>query len=1125
MRVLSTVYLLLLTVLISCETESTVFENKDTLFEKIEAERSGIQFRNEFTSKDSINILDFNIIHDGGGVAVGDVNNDGRTDLYFTANQTDNKLYLNNGDFTFTDITKTAGVEGTADWSKGTTMVDINGDGFIDIYTTAISGYGQLAGANELFINNGDSTFTEQSQMYGLDISGFSNHVAFFDYDQDGDLDCYILKISLRTAHGRIPNAAIRNSIDKQAGDMLLRNDGGSFVDVSQEAGIHQGPTGFGLGIAVADFNNDNWEDIYISNDFFEDDYLYINNRDGTFTEFGRQYFKHMTQASMGNDAADYNNDGFIDLVTLDMLPEDEYTEKTIVGEDPQEMKDFKQDRGYYHQIARNAFQLNNAGKSFSDVAPLFGVEATDWSWAPLLADFNLDGVKDLYVSNGIPKRANSLSYVKFYQDAVNSRRGNVDLDEFYRESIEQMPEGESTDYLFEGSEKLVFKNKTTEWGIKEPSYSNGAAYADLDNDGDLEIIINRLFDSPVIYKNRTLEQGDHNYLKVKLNGFVGNPNGIGAKVFLYENGKMQLQQNMPSRGFLSSVDPRINFGLNSLSGKIDSLRVVWDHQYQQLLTEVEPNQTITINKEEAAPENNKEFSRPDELFVQESIVNHKHEENSFSDFRREPLMPFKASREGPALAVGDVNNDGFEDMFVGGAKLQPAALWLQQQGGSFIKSDQDIFEDHHVYEDVDALIFDADGDGFQDLYVVSGGNEFYGEMEQQFDRLYMNDGKGNFQYDPDRLPEMFDNKSAVAASDFDKDGDIDLFSGGRVVGYNYGKIPSSYLLINDGKGFFEDKTEQFSDDLRKTGMVTDAAWADIDGDDIQDLVVVGEFMPVSVYINKGNSLELTVISDESSDLTTSGLWQSVEVFDLDQDGDLDILAGNLGMNNIFDKPNGYGKLKMFVNDFEENGLTDQILTYDREGKWYPIHKFEDLKSVIPAALENISDHTDYAGQPITEIIDESKLSKSEVRTAERLESVFIENNGDGTFSVMPLPVQAQQAPIFGFQIEDFNQDGLPDILAGGNKYGVSIRQGRYDASIGSLLINRDNGSFDSINPELAGISLDGEIRKIEKISIKSSLYIVAARNNKEIQFFRHSVKSNCLTQDVSKSRVSIRDE
>jgi len=1001
-------------------------------------------------------------------------------------------------------------------------MVDINGDGLLDIYTTAITGFANLEGRNELFINNGDSTFTENGREYGLDIEGFSNHAAFFDYDHDGDLDCYILNISLRTAHRRVPKAKTRHQVDGNAGDLLLQNNGKQFVDVSQKAGIHQGPTGFGLGLAIADFNNDNWEDIYISNDFFEDDYLYINNRDGTFTESGKQYFKHFSRASMGNDAADYNNDGFIDLVTLDMFPADEYTEKTTLGEEPLRVKKQKNKLGYYHQVGKNAFQLNNAGKSFSDLAPLLGVEATDWSWAPLMADYNLDGIKDLYVTNGIPKRANSLSYIKFYQEAAKKIKKDFDIEAFYEETINQMPDGKSFDYLFEGTKNLIFNNKAHEWGIEEKSYTNGAAYADLDNDGDLDIITNRLFDSPIIYKNKAREQENNSYLKIRLHGNKENSYGIGAKVYVYENGEMQLIQNMPSRGFLSSVDPLLNFGFNSISAKIDSVRVVWDHEYQQTLTNVDTNRTIIVHKQDAELLKKSNAKQYDKYFTEEEIINHKHQENDFNDFSREPLMPFKASQEGPALAIGDVDNNGLKDIFIGGAKLQPSALWVQQANGVFKQSSQEIFKKHKVFEDVDALFFDANGDGLKDLYVVSGGNEFYGKMEEQSDRLYINIGNGNFQYAPQRLPDMFENKSVVTASDVDEDGDKDLFVGGRVVAYSYGKIPNSYLLINDGNGFFEDKTEQYGGDLKQIGMVTDAAWGDINGDSKQDLVVVGEFMPIMVYINTDASLERLEIKDFETGKTTSGLWQSVKLHDINQDGRIDILAGNLGMNNVFNKPNGKGRLKMYVNDFVDTGITHQLLTYDRDGKWYPAYTFKELKSVLPSLLSGISDHTQFAGRSVSELISASNLSDAEIRKAELLSSVLIKNNGDRNFNIEPLPVEAQVAPIFDFFISDFNEDKVPDIVAGGNKYGVSRYQTRYDASIGTLIFGERDGNLKTINTELVGIPLNGEVRNIEGTTINGNNYIIVAQNDGKIKFYKRSMDNNELNKILDSSATSM---
>lgn len=1078
-----------------------------SLFSPLTPVQSGIDFVNTLESNQKLNIIDFIYFYNGGGIAAGDINNDGLIDIYFTSNQQPNKLYLNKGDMYFEDITSLAGVAGEAEWTSGVTMADVNGDGYLDIFVSVLSKFKDLNGHNELFINNGDLTFTESSRDYGLDFKGYSNQAAFFDYDHDGDLDCYLLNMSLHDADTYKP-VEQRWGKSEVAGDRLYRNDENKFIDVSEEAGIHQGAIGYGLGISVADFNNDNWEDIYISNDFHEDDYLYINQKDGTFEESGKSYFKHMSRFSMGSDAADYNNDGLTDLITLDMAPEDERIEKMTLGEDPYDIYQYKLSYGYYFQYARNCLQLNNGGIGFSDIAPLVGIEATDWSWAPLMADFDNDGIKDLFITNGIVKRPNDLDYVKFYSDRSHLSTKDVDLPAFYQQSYDHMADGQWHDYLYQGTKDLLFIDQSKAWGFGEVSISNGAAYADLDNDGDLEIIVNKINDTGLIYRNKANELFDHNYVRIQLKGSMKNSYGLGAKVMIYHGGSLQMQQVMTTRGFISSVAPILNFGLGKTAA-VDSMVVVWNNGIKQVIVNPVINQ-LTIIDQKFASDNlvDKALNQPGlkaKLFKKIATnIDFSHEENKFQDFGRETLMPFMVSKEGPALAIGDANGDGLEDIFVGGAKHQRAAMWIQGADGTFKFRDQKVFKHDSVFEDVDAVWFDVDQDLDLDLYVVTGGNEFFGEMDQQFDRLYINDGKGNLHRDKNRLPPMYENKSCVRPWDYDKDGDVDIFVGGRVVGYAYGKNPRSYLLINNGKGEFSDKTKTLASKLERFGMVTDACWADFDNDGDMDLIVVGEFASITLFENQGGKLIEKVITDATTEMSTAGLWHSVNVADFDGDGDIDVVAGNLGLNNKFMKKEGKGRLRMYVKDFDNNGLNEQILAYDRNEKWFPVLSKDEMGAVLPGLIKKrFQNYAEFAGKPMDEIFTKEELKDCDIKQVNTFASLYLENIGNNNFSIHKLPVQAQFAPVYAIQIADYNRDGKPDILAAGNMHDPSTYQTRYDAGTGVVLLGSGDGAFASVPSADAGIFLNGEVRSMGMLSIKEQKVVVIASNNEELEFYK----------------------
>ncbi|WP_420149359.1 VCBS repeat-containing protein [Spirosoma sp.] len=1109
------------------------FKSEKPLFQALDSTQTGVGFINHLIPTEKLNILDYLYFYNGGGVSAGDVNNDGLTDLYFVSNQGKNKLYLNRGNFKFEDVTAKAGVEGFSDWQTGSTMADVNGDGFLDIYVCAVGNFRGLEGSNELYINNGDGrdgvpTFTEKAADYGLDFTGFSTQAAFFDYDHDGDLDCYLLNHAVHTSrsYDRVTARHLRNN---ESGDYLYENqlvskagktEAGKtsrFVNVSEKAGIFGAAMGYGLGIAVADLNNDGWEDIYVSNDFHEDDYYYVNNQNGTFTESVKKAFQHTSRFSMGNDVADVNNDGFADIVTLDMYPEDETVEKSSLGEDPLDIYLYKLAYGYMNQYSRNCLQLNLSGKKFMEVGAMAGMAATDWSWSPLMADYDNDGLKDLFITNGIVHRPNNLDYVKFAAD--DSLRYAMETSKSLDErAVKLMPDGKIHNYLFRGTSSLRFDDKSADWGFDKPNYSNGSTYADLDNDGDLDLVTNNIDEPASLYRNEANELfPDNKHITIKLKGDVPNTFGVGAKVILKYGGPSHndttlVQQLMLTRGFESSVAPELVFGLGRRA-TIDSLIVIWPNQRMEVRTNVKPNQLLTLKQTDARLDGTTyryttSAVRP--LFTDVTAADsipYKHRENKeYFDYVREPLMPFQVSTEGPHLAVGDVNGDGLDDMYVGGAKWQAGSLLVQQSNGRFIATRQPDLVKDSTYEDVDAVFFDADGDKDLDLYVVSGGNEFYGQMPEQLDRLYVNDGKGNFNRSVNALPPMYDNKSCVRPYDIDRDGDLDLFVGGRVVGFAYGKSPNSYLLINDGKGKFSDQTDKLATGLRKAGMITDAVWTDYDGDKDIDLIVAGDWMPVRIFANNNGKFDevKTITSDETP---LNGFYQRIIAADFDRDGDIDLIAGNIGTNTKFRKTPD-SQLRMWVKDVDNNQSTEQIIAYNRGREWYPLAFKDELGKQMPGIInKRFTDYVSFAGKTLDGVVKDDELKGAEEYTVNQFASVYLENQGgrDGspTFAVRELPMMAQVSKLFALKAIDFDQDGDLDVVGGGNFYGVSTYQGRYDASYGLVLRNDGKGTFTGLSPIDSGFMLNGEIRDIQPVKTTQGTLLVIARNNAGLQLFK----------------------
>lgn len=1108
-------------------------QSQPTLFKKLSGSDTGISFANkldEDSGSDStrLNILEYLYYYNGGGVATGDLNNDGLLDLYFVSSQGKNTFYLNKGGLKFEDVTDRAGVGGSATWQTGVSMADVNGDGLLDIYVCAVGKYKSCKGHNELYINQGVGkdgvpVFAEKAKEYGLAFEGFSTQATFFDYDRDGDLDCYLLTHATHSvsSYDKVSARALR---DNEAGDHLYRNDrlaavdSGSkqplptatadcyFTDVSAQAGIYGAAMGYGLGVVTADFNNDGWDDIYVSNDFHEDDYFYINQRNGTFREEVKSHFKHLSKYSMGCDVADVNNDGRLDVFTSDMHPPDEVTEKMSLGEDAYDIYQYKLQFGFYNQYSRNALQLNVGNERFADAGILAGVSSTDWTWSPLLADFDNDGIRDVFISNGIPHRPNDMDYLKFLSAEVDTMITKIQpvfgQKMADKKAIDEMPDGAVANFIFRGTKSLRYEDKSAAWGFTEKTVSNGAIYADLDNDGDLDIITNDLNAEAGVFENTLTKT---NYLTLKLAGNAPNTQGIGAKVVVKTADSVQVLHQQPVRGFMSSVSPWLHVGLGNRQ-MVDSVVVIWPDGKMQQLANVKTNQTLTLRQADARQDGSRYSLQPPAtpLFAEDSTrLQLTHRENDFAEFTREPLMPFKASTDGPKMAVGDVNGDGLADVYLCGARDQAGQLVLQQanrsaDAGKFAPSPQPDFLTDAANEDVDALFFDADGDRDLDLYVVSGGNEFVQGMTEILDRLYRNDGKGNFTRDKTALPLMDENKGCVTAADFDKDGDLDLFVGGRSVSFRYGDIPHSFLLVNNGRGQFADQTKQLAPELQQAGLLTDALWTDLDGDKDPDLVAVGEWTGVLLFENTGKSLK--PFGGEMANL--KGLWHSLAAADMDRDGDTDLVLGNLGQKTKYIKQ-AAPLLRMYANDLDQNGRMEQLLTYQRDGQWYPVASRDELAKMAPIIInKRFVKYNQYAGKTMEDLFKEDELSTAKLFEVNTFASVYLENKGAGQFAVHELPTEAQFAPIFALSILDADADGQLDILCGGNLYGVSTYQGQYDASYGWMLKGNGKGSFRTVWPAQSGWLVDGEVRDIQSIGLGSQKGILVARNNKSVQYF-----------------------
>jgi len=1068
---------------------SSCAAEEDYRFTLLSPEQTGINFENRVEDTVEFNIINYLYFYDGGGVAVGDINNNGLPDIYFTANDGPDRLYINQGDFQFEDVTEQAGVftddEG---WSTGVTMADVNGDRFLDIYVSRVT-FLEKRGANQLFINNGDGTFEEKAAEYGLDFEGYSTQAVFFDYDLDGDLDLFLLNHTMHGENSYGQADLLREMTDPKAGDKLFRNDGDKFTDVTEESGIYSSQLGYGLGVAVSDITQNGLPDIYVGNDFHEDDYLYLNNGDGTFREALAEAMQHTSRSSMGNDTGDINNDLRPDIMSLDMMPSDDEVLMRSGGADLKMISDTKEQFGFKPQFARNTLQLNRGFNDqnipmFSDIGFASGVAATDWSWSPLFMDMDNSGSNDIFITNGIYRRPNDLDYIRKVR-SEDIQESMSDFSEKDLDVIGEMPEVKIPNIAFKNNGDLTFSNMSKEWGLADPGFSNGAAYADLNNDGTLDLVINNVNMPAWIYRNDTDSEQGANYLKVRLKGTGMNTSGIGAKVIMFYGGQKIYREQMPTRGFQSSVDHILHAGLGT-SDQLDSLLVIWPDKRYQVLKNVSANQTIEFNQDDASGEfdyqtlHDNTGDRIFSDFTEKSNINFRHEKSTFDDFRREPLIPYKTSTAGPALAVADLNGDGLDDFFIGGAKWQPGEIWFQNQDGTFNRSDPENFVEDREAEDVDAIFFDANGNGFQDLYVVSGGNEKTGNDTALLDRLYINDGNGNFTKSAERLPEFFINGGVVAAEDFDGDGAVDLFVGGKSVPWSYGLSPESILLKNDGSGTFTDITEDIAPELGRIGMLNDAVWKDLNGSGFPELILAGEWMPVTIFSYDGE--EFTDISESLGLAKTGGLWQSVHAADVTGNGHTDLVMGNFGENSRLTASPEH-PLRLYVNDFDQSGQSAPVIAKERNNMWYTFESLDELMLQIRSVGDEFTTYEDFSVTPVNEMLDAQLIQEAVQKDLQMTYSVILENSGEGFFHIRKLPLKAQLSSVMDSNSGDFNGDGLPDLLLAGNLYDVKPGVGgRQDASLGLMMTGTGNGDFKTLEFGKSGFLVEGEAREIRVV-------------------------------------------
>lgn len=1070
------------------------------LFEIRDDNSTGLHFANKLTPTQDFNVFDYMYFFNGAGVGAGDFNNDGKIDLFFAASQGDNQLYLNEGNLKFKNVTKEAMIPEDGGWSTGVSVVDINNDGLLDIYICRVGNYEALHSRNQLLIcqgidKNGVPWYKDEAKEYGLDFSGFSTQAVFFDYDGDGDLDMYLLNHSIH----QNGTYGVRNDLLNKAvtgsGDHIFRNDGnGHFSDVTKETGINSSILGYGLGITVADIDMDGYPDVYVGNDFHENDYMYINQHNGTFKDELNKKLMHTSRYTMGVDVADATNDGFPEIISMDMLPYDPYILKRSEGEDTYDIFNLKIGLGFNYQYTRNNLQYNRRNGMFSEVGLYAGVAATDWSWSPLWFDFDNDGLKDLFVSNGIPRRMNDIDFIDFISNQeIQEKMRSPNKEQKDLDLIDRSPQIKIPNRFFKNNGEMSFTDMGNEIGNEKSTYSNGAVYADFDNDGDLDVVVNNIDEPAMLYENKSADNKSKAFVEIKLKGSAQNINAVGSKIIIYANDGIRTYEKFPVRGFLSSSEIPIHIGLDKT--KVDSAFLIWpDNGYQSI--KLEPLDTIiSFSYQKGLPKFDydkfknyyKNPTRPVEDITAKTDILYKHKENSFHEFDLEPLMPHMLSTEGPALTVADFNHDGLDDVFIGASKNGKSAVYLQQKSGKFLKTVQPAFETDTGYEYVASCAADINNDGYPDLITANGGNEYSGQNEHLRPRIFLNDGKGNFYRDQSAFDSIFINAVSIVSMDFNGDGFPDLFIGGRSVPLNYGQIPRSYLLLNNGKGKFIDVTDKLAPGLSNIGFVTSALWYDIDQDGQKDLLLSLEWGGIVAFINHNGSFVKKELTDKK------GWWNFILPVDLDHNGKIDLIVGNLGLNSRL-KASDKEPVRLYYYDFDGNGKKDQILSYYINGRELPFANKDELQKQIPSINKKFLYAADFAKASFTDIFPREDLDKADVFTANYFSNAVLMNRGDLKFDVVALPWEAQLSSYRDAVVIDANHDSLPDILLVGNYYENNIQMGRYDADFGTILMNRGNGSFST--ESLNGLQIRGEVRHIKKLNVEGREAFILARNN-----------------------------
>jgi hypothetical protein len=1065
------------------------------LFEQLE--NTGIDFSNEIKDTPDFNIISYRNFYNGGGVAIGDINNDGLSDVFLTSNAGASKLYLNKGNWQFEDVSEKAGFANRKKWSTGVVMADVNGDGWLDIYLCN-AGYQKGAGQeDELFINNHNLTFADSAAAYGLADNDYTTHASFFDYDLDGDLDLYILNNSfilastLNYANDRNKRAKDWPVADylKGGGDRLLRNDNGHFTDVSAQTGIYGSLIGFGLGVTVGDVNNDHYPDIYVSNDFFERDYLYINQQDGTFKEELESRIGHISLSSMGADMGDINNDGYMDIFTTDMLPNEEYRLKTTASFEGIDVNRLTEKKGFYHQYMQNSLQVNNKDAHFLETAHYSGVAASDWSWSALIFDADNDGLPDIYVCNGIYHDVTNQDFMDFFASEAMRKLAVADSREQVNAIISKMPSQPIVNKAFRNLGNLRFEDAGAAWGITQPSFSNGAAYGDLDNDGDLDMVVNNVNEKVFVYRNNSRQLNSNHYIGISLRGNGANSFAVGSSVKVYQGKEVLSREMIPARGFQSSIDYKLIIGLGDKP--VDSMIVVWpDRSYTRYDHPAMDSAYVLHQPAAKTMIPAIEEGRIQPLLETVNGIFDKHKEDDYVDFYYERNIPVMLSREGPKAACGDVNGDGLTDVYICGATGSAGQLYLQTDHG-FVKKPEKVFEDFASFEDVTALLFDCDRDGDLDLLVGSGGNGYAVGSRQMQNRLYLNDGQGNFAISIAALPPNDGNTAVAIAHDIDHDGDLDLFVGSRSIPGNYGTSPASYLLMNDGKGRFTDIAPSKNPDIAHIGMVTGAVWADMNGDRQPELVIAGEWMTPRIFSWQGD--RFAEIKTSMTDLY--GCWQTVAATDIDGDGDQDLVLGNMGENSYL-QPSAPKPLKIWINDFDGNGTTDKVMTRTVDGKDVTVFMKHDLTEQLPSLKKLTLKHEDLATKSIQDLFPADLLAQSLVKTVNHSASCVAVNEGQGKFTIRKLPLTTQLSCVNAILCTDVNRDGFPDLVTGGNCFGFLPQFGRLDASFGQVLLNDGKGGFTELPNQRSGLHLNGVIRDIKEIQTKNDRYLLVLQND-----------------------------